>query len=256
MITKKTKQASPLHFRRIELKYLVPDRLIPVFIDHLAPYVQPDSYLLEEGMGRTSYPVTSLYFDSIDLNSLQEKEAGLLSRRKLRLRTYGEYFTERSPAFLEIKRRHDFVVSKDRLSLSVGHLKEGLPMSALIDHVLGRVEASEEVYTEANLLRRWYNLVPTALVNYQRIPFVGMQDRRFRITIDHHLKGAWKIPSLLGPQFIRSVHEGISVLELKCNHAIPAWFHDCVKDLQMDRVAHSKYAMVVEGLRPAVAVEY
>ena len=147
---KKQSNTKPLlHFRRKELKYLVPNRMVPVFLQRIEPYTQPDSYLIQEDTGRIEYPVTSLYFDSIDLQSVREKESGLLSRRKIRLRTYHKEFSERRPCFLESKRRHDVVVSKDRLSLAVGHLDPTIPLSSLLDHLLARVDASEEVYHEA-----------------------------------------------------------------------------------------------------------
>jgi len=242
----KKQSASPLHFRRIEVKYVLPDRLIPAFRDRIAPYTQPDPFLVQEGDGRAQYPVTSLYFDSIDLHSLYEKEAGLLSRRKVRLRTYAKEFSEQGYAFLEIKRRHDFVVSKDRLSLSVGHLHDKLPMAHLLDHVLERVEADEAVTNEAHLIQSWYNLQPTSLVSYMRTPFVGMQDRRFRITIDGDMETVWKPRTLMGPQIRTACHKGFSVVEMKCNHAIPSWFHDIIQEFELCRTAHSKYALCVQ----------
>ena len=248
-LRKDSRLASPLHFRRIEVKFLIPDRIIPAFVDRIAPYTQPDPFLVEEGRGRTEYPVSSLYFDSLDLHSLYEKDAGLLSRRKVRLRTYEEIFSENAYAFLEIKRRHDFVVSKDRLSLSVGHLHSALPMSGLLNHLLERVEASEEVTHEAHILQAWYNLQPTVLVTYNRQPFVGMQDRRFRITIDSSLRSVWKPHVLIGQRMHLRCHPNWSVLEMKCNHAIPAWFHEIIQDFQLERTSHSKYALSVEHLR-------
>ncbi|MBI3331448.1 VTC domain-containing protein [Candidatus Peregrinibacteria bacterium] len=234
----------------MELKYILPARYIGRFIDRIAPYTQLDPFLVQEGKGRTLYPVTSLYFDSMDLQSLREKDAGLLSRRKLRLRTYEEQFTESSVGFLEIKRRHDFIVSKDRLSLSVGHLNGIDPMGHLLGHLLSRVEASEEVAAEAQMLRSWYNLQPTALVMYERIPFVGKHDRKFRITVDHGLAGMWKPSKLIGDLPTRSCMSGYCVIELKCNHSIPAWFHDVIQDFNMSRTAYSKYAMIVASLEP------
>lgn len=225
---------------------MLPDRLIPAFRDRIAPYTQPDPFLVDEGAHRKQYPVTSLYFDSVDLHSLYEKEAGLLSRRKVRLRTYEKEFSEQGYAFLEIKRRHDFVVSKDRLSLSVGHLKADLPMANLLDHVLQRVEADEDVTSEVHLLQSWYNLQPTSLVSYIRTPFVGMQDRRFRITIDSDMETVWKPTQLIGHQLRTACHAGWSVVEVKCNHAIPSWFHDIIQEFELNRTAHSKYALCVQ----------
>ena len=254
MITllRKQQRETPLHFRRIELKYVLPTRHVRRFIERIWPYMQPDPYLVSEGTGRTRYPVLSLYFDSMDLHSLYEKDAGMLSRRKLRLRTYASEFSETTASFLEIKRRHDFVVSKDRLSLSVGHLSKKHPMPHLLGHILQRVEAKEEVTAEAQLLRGWYNLQPTALGRYERIPFVGKHDRTFRITFDGDLQGAWRPPLLFGGQPLRSCMNGYCVMELKCNHAIPQWFHDVIQEFALSRTAYSKYAMVVSVLRPTV----
>ena len=240
---------APLHFRRIELKYLLPDRYIPEFIERILPYTQPDPFLVEENKGRRAYSVTSLYFDSTDLHSLSEKDAGLLSRRKIRLRTYAEEFSNDEFSFLEIKRRHDFVVSKDRLSLTVGNFDDAIPMSGLMDHLLQRVEASEEVTHEAHVLQDWFNLQPTTYVSYHRTPFVGMQDRRFRITVDSNIQAAWKPMTLMGPQLLQECHPGWSVVELKANHASPAWFHDVIQNFDLTRVAHSKYALSTLDLR-------
>lgn len=240
----------PLHFRRIELKYRLPNRLVPVLVERISPYTQIDPYLAEEAEGRTSYPVTSLYFDTVDLQSLREKDAGLLFRRKLRLRTYRQGFSERTPCFLEVKRRHDAVISKDRLMLSVGQLKPEFVMSDLLDHILQRVEASEDVSEEAHMLRNWLNLRPATLVRYRRIPFVGRQDRRFRITIDTELEGAWRPPYLLNFYHLHPCLLNESIVEIKFNHAVPAWFHNIIRDLELERTSHSKYALVTTSLHP------
>lgn len=239
---------SPLHFRRMEVKYLLPDRFVPAFLERMAPYTEVDPFLVAKGRGQTQYPVTSLYFDSIDLHALKEKDAGLLSRRKLRLRTYAEEFSERASCFLEIKRRHDFVVSKDRLALSVGRIG-GDAAGNLLGHLLRRIEADAKVTAEANLLHRWYNLQPTALVRYQRTPLVSRHDRRFRVTVDRDLAGFWRPAQFLGPVPLHHCLLGYSVVELKWNHAVPSWFHTALQDFNLVRTAFSKYAITVLSLR-------
>ena len=244
-----TKKRGPLHFRRIELKYMLHDKDIPRFIERILPYTQSDPFLVEENSGRKSYPVTSLYFDSVDLHSLYEKDAGLLSRRKIRLRTYEKFFTPDSFVFLEIKRRHDAAVSKDRLLLSLKDFAIDMPMTNVLYELLQHAEAEQDVTNEAHVLQSWLNLQPTTLVSYKRIPFVGMQDRRFRITIDSELQATWKPTHLMGEQMQSICHPGMSVLELKTNHAAPAWFHEVIQDFDLHRVAHSKYALCTMALR-------
>ena len=255
MILKDPPKPAPLHFRRMEFKYMVPERIIPRFIDRIVPHMEADPFLLQEGRGRRAYPVTSLYFDSLDLQSLREKDAGILARRKLRLRTYENAFSASARSFLEIKRRHDFIVSKDRLSLSVGELQGADRMSQVLGHLLSRVEATEDVTSEAETLRSWYGLQPTTLVTYDRIPFVGKHDRTFRITIDHALRGAWHPTHLLGTIPLHRCMSGYCLIELKFHHGIPSWFHAIIQDLELHRTAYSKYALVTASLHPFAVTE-
>ncbi len=245
--------AAPLHFRRIELKYLLPERLLPMFRDRIAPYTQRDPFLVEHGVKDESYPVLSLYFDSVDLHFLQEKEAGLLARRKLRLRTYDTEFSPRSRTFLEIKRRYDATVSKDRIRSNLEGITTGMPVTGLLDSLLHSAEADDGVLSEARLLQSAYNLQPTTLVSYHRHPFVGRHDRRFRITLDHRMSAAWKPRQLLHEDMLTPIHPGWSILEVKFDHAVPAWFHDIVEDLELTRTAYSKYAWATIGMRQRMA---
>lgn len=239
---------SPLHFRRVELKYRVPDRTIPSFMEAIAPYVSLDPYLT----GGDSYPVTSLYFDSLDYKSLYEKDAGLLSRRKVRLRTYAPTFIKGEPCFLEIKRRHDFVVSKDRLVLKDG-IRETCSLSQVLKSLFQKND--DGVALEAQILASWYGLQPMAFVRYRRIPFVGRHDRRFRVTVDTHLEGAWRPPYILGFERFRECLPGESIIELKFNHAVPDWFHATLQDFDLVRVSNSKYAATMQSLRPSLHFE-
>src|SRR5690242_2197936 len=119
-VERRTVPRAPLHFQRIELKYFLPYRYLDHFVERVSRRTDVDPYLVKEGLGRTRYPVTSLYFDSYDLAAWREKEDGQFYRRKIRLRTYTEEFAEDTPCFLEIKRRLDTVVLKDHRSAGGG----------------------------------------------------------------------------------------------------------------------------------------
>lgn len=265
--------ASPLRFRRIELKYVVPERLVEQFTDRISPFTEFDPFLKQQG--RSSYPVTSLYFDSFDLTCLFQKEAGWLARRKIRLRTYDGDFSSEGTAFLEIKRRHDFLVSKDRLPLSIGVEDPEGTSRGTLRQLLKRVsDAGQHVVDEAKTLDAWYNLRSTALVAYDRIAFVGKEDPELRLTIDRDLKGVWRPPALRGPMPYRrcGIHPVIprlvaygthsapgpnpleatayNIIEFKFSHSIPGWLHNIVIDMQLARSAYSKYGFVVRNLRP------
>lgn len=258
-----TSMTSPaLRFRRLELKYFLPERWIHGLIEHVTPFTAIDPHLRDEGRGRTRYPVTSLYFDSWDLQSWAEKEGGQLARRKIRLRTYEPTFREGGPNFLEIKRRYDAVVLKDRARLGDAALAAMRTGGRLRD-VLATIDPDTPLAEEANLLASWFNLRSTALVRYQRIALVAREDPRVRITIDHELEGAWRPATIVGEASYRSLDSIIAtgltgiagryaILEVKTDGALPGWLHAAIRDLELVRTAYSKYFLAVLALRPQI----
>ena len=254
---------APLHFQRIELKYFLPYRYLEHFVERVSRRTNVDPYLVQEGLGRTRYPVTSLYFDSWDLSAWREKEDGQFFRRKIRLRTYTDEFSEHAPCFLEIKRRLDAVVLKDRIGLPAGVLTPDVWPSRLLPHLLSHAEARDETSDEAEMMRGWFNLQPTAIVRYQRTALVAKEDPNTRITVDHNLQGVFRPPSILGTVPLRGIDninatgmDAISgkyaLLEIKSNNVIPAWLHEVIADLELTRTAYSKYYLVVLALRPSI----
>jgi hypothetical protein len=261
---------TPLHFRRIELKYVLPQAVVPELVARMSPYVDWDPFLANGG---SSYPVTSLYFDSYDFHSLFAKEAGWLARRRIRLRTYSERFTLGNTAFFEIKRRHDFLVSKDRLPLTLTEdaTAPGVTLRRLLR--LTR-DGSQTAVDEAKSMAAWYNLRPAALVSYDRVAFVSRNDPELRITIDRDLRGSWRplglggsapyqrcgihpvLPRLMaygahqaqGPHPLSATRH--VVVELKFAHGIPRWLHDIIAGMNLARSAYSKYGSVVRTLQP------
>ncbi|MBT6458240.1 MAG: VTC domain-containing protein, partial [Planctomycetaceae bacterium] len=164
--------------------------------------------------------------------------------------TYAESFSGDQLSFLEIKRRNDVVVSKDRLSFSLSQLPDNIPNSRFLYHAIKSAQASKAVVTEAQLLLAWYNLHPTALVQYQRFPFVALNDPTFRITFDRNLKGHWRPSHIFSAPPLRRCLPGYTVLELKFNHSIPGWLHSVIQDYELQRTSCSKYATVVQSLAP------
>lgn len=254
---------APLHFQRIELKYFLPYRWLDHFVERVSRRTDVDPYLVREGLGRTRYPVTSLYFDSWDLAAWQEKDGGQFFRRKIRLRAYEEEFSEETPCFLEIKRRLDAVVLKDRIGLPAGVLSDDMPPSRLLPYLLDRAKHRDETVAEANMMHGWLNLQPAAIVRYQRTALVAKEDPNTRITVDHDIQGVFRPPTIMGTVPMRGVDNLIAtgmnaisgkyaLLEIKSNNVIPAWLHEVIQDMELARTAYSKYYLVVLALRPGV----
>ncbi len=255
---------APLHFQRIELKYFLPYRHLDHFVERVSRRTDVDPYLVKEGHGRTRYPVTSLYFDSFDLAAWREKEDGQFFRRKIRLRTYTEEFSTSAPCFLEIKRRLDAVVLKDRIGLPAGVLTPDVLPNRLLPHLLAHAEERNVTAHEAEMMRGWLNLEPSAIVRYQRTALVAKEDPNTRITVDHDIQGSFRPASILGAVPLRGVDNIIAtgmnaisgkyaMLEIKSNNVIPAWLHEVIQDMELSRTAYSKYYLVVLALRPGLS---
>lgn len=259
-VERRSAPRAPLHFQRIELKYFLPYRYLDHFVERVSRRTDIDPFLVKEGRGRTRYPVTSLYFDSWDLAAWREKEDGQFFRRKIRLRTYTETFSSEAPCFLEIKRRLDAVVLKDRLRLPPGVLGPEISPTQILGDLLARAEGHNPTAHEAQMLRGWLNLQPTAIVRYQRTALVAKEDANTRITVDHDLAGAFRPATIIGDVPLRGIDNiaatgmnalsgKYALLEIKSNNVIPAWLHEVIQDMELARTAYSKYYLVVLALR-------
>src|SRR3990167_6097069 len=106
-----------LRFERYEYKYLLDVEQYQRVKKALAHFLVPDSAVA--GIPHGVYEVISLYYDSPRFFYYWEKIDGASRRKKIRVRTYRRNGKDFSPdIFLEIKRKRDAVILKDRLQIS------------------------------------------------------------------------------------------------------------------------------------------
>lgn len=112
-----------------------------------------------------SYIIRSLYYDSAGLDSYYQKIAGVRTRKKLRIRFYEPDLKPQTPVFLEIKRKYDTVVVKDRLVLSYVEccnlLKDNRKLSRQFD------EGQKATLDEFLWLKHYNGMIPQAMVIYK-----------------------------------------------------------------------------------------
>jgi SPX domain protein involved in polyphosphate accumulation len=238
-------------FNRFELKYVVTKRDLDRLRPELASYMVRDPFADETG----SYTLSSLYYDSPNLDCYWAKLDGLKFRRKLRIRHYErpEPLTDDTPVFVEIKQRIDRVTQKRRAVLGYSDARE-LCDERLVPEVETRDEAVvDEVF---ELLIR-HRLRPTCITTYQREAWIGGEyDPGLRITFDFDLR--YRLHDLE----LDSKHRGkymfpphYAVLEIKLNDRAPYWLTHLVarNNLQLTRM--SKYCTSLEvaghGVTPA-----
>ncbi|UCE04953.1 MAG: VTC domain-containing protein, partial [bacterium] len=108
-------------YGRRELKHFIAPEMISEVKAIIEPYVEVDPYAKERD--NNSYTIRSIYFDTEQFDFYYEKLDGLKIRKKVRVRSYNE-FQKEGFAFLEIKRRYNNRILKERAQVPLHQLEE------------------------------------------------------------------------------------------------------------------------------------
>ena len=106
---------------RYEKKYRVPIGKISELREFMRTYVNVDPFASE--CKDNTYTVRSIYYDTKNMKFYREKIEGIRDRKKLRIRAY-DCQKENSVAFLEIKRKNDAIISKNRSAVYYKNLSQ------------------------------------------------------------------------------------------------------------------------------------
>ncbi len=237
-------QTDKLQAQRFELKYLVPESTALAARDFIRSYLVPDDFSL--GSADFSYPVHSLYYDSENLVFYQQTVNGDKNRYKLRARFYDDDPT--SPVFLEIKRRTNNIISKQRCGVHrdalEGILQGNLPTEDLI---ISRSPKNFFALEKFVTLMMAHGARSRAHVAYRREAWVNPEDNSVRVTMDRAIRFAPQ--SSPSPTTVMqnpvSVFGNEVVLELKFTNRFPNWFRNFVRVFEITQCSAAKYA---EGL--------
>lgn len=232
-------------FNRFELKYVVSLKQAEQFKDALRPFLSPDAY----GNNQGRYAISNLYYDSPGLRCYDEKEAGLLNRRKLRIRRYetGTPLTDDTPIFVEIKQRIDRITQKRRVMLPYREALRLCNDRQIPDHETCDKATVEEIF----VFLYQYNLHPVCIVRYNRQAFIGSDyDPGLRVTFDTALSCQTHQLHLHEPTSgLLILSPGQVVLEIKVNERIPSWLTNLIAAHNLQMVRVSKYCRSIEALQ-------
>jgi SPX domain protein involved in polyphosphate accumulation len=250
---------------RYELKYLLRREQVDALVAELRATLTLDPH--SNALG--TYPITSLYYDTPDYKAYWDKLDGHRSRRKVRVRVYGDMtITPDTPAFLEIKQRINKMMRKRRAPLPYHDATDfdrydalaAAAVSEVAGEVVGEVagkgaqisgaQAKAALLQEAYYLYRTLQLRPACVVTYDRMAFEG--DARapdLRITIDTNLRGRIHDLSLLSTGSATDVQvlgAEYAVLEVKANQNVPRWVAQLTARHRCTFYRISKYCMALE----------
>lgn len=237
-------QPAPIPARH-ELKYAVPEALTPAIREAIRPFCDLDPNSAAAPGHR--YVIRSLYLDtwSRDLYRLTCERRP--RRLKLRVRTYGDA-PEAGQVFLEVKRREHGLVRKSRARVQGPGWAERLRGPTPADATDAERAFRHELFR--------LGLAPTLLVRYEREAWVGTVDRYARVTFDRRVVCAptprWTLAAggsewlaVDERRFLKGQPLG-TVLELKCERAVPRWIVQLVRRFGLRRIGISKYCRSVE----------
>lgn len=233
-------------FDRKELKFVVDAAQRRLLTKELRARLVADAHGDEEGR----YPIISVYYDNADRDIYYESLQGVRSRRKLRIRVYGDEASRASAScFLEIKHRYGSRNVKRRVAMSIEDAM-AVGRAELPELELNRLEAL--VVDEARRMVVSHGLKPTCVLRYDRQAFRGSEDEAdLRVTFDDGVRARARdfqpVPD--DQDFdVEILEPGESILEIKVDEVVPFWLAERLGQLGCTLQGNSKYRRSLEAL--------
>lgn len=232
---------------RLEYKFLVPINSMEELRNSIRPFVKLDEYAEREV--DKQYTVRSIYFDTMKLDDYHDKLAGLKIRKKLRIRGYNKN-DNHSIVFLEIKRKYENHISKNRAPVLYSNLEEMLNTSDYEKYLLKRNNFRDAQNDAAQFfyLTKIKNCSPVVLINYEREAFFSRHDSTLRITFDKNLRSVSlpRIFNLYSDEQAKYAMPGNFIMEVKFFNGFPSWLQSIIRKFELKRQAISKYTICVD----------
>jgi hypothetical protein len=235
------------HTVRYEFKYKIPNFRLHDLRAMIHPFVQLDRHAFDSP--DHVYTVRSIYFETPDFEMYHSKKEHLANRQKVRIRGYNTGNDE-TTVFLEIKRKYEGPIQKNRYSVAYGTVKkmfDGGSFDALFPETVKSDNARRfffQIYSR--------NLRPVVNVVYEREPFFTKNldpINDCRLTIDFNWRSAAYpgVDELFDDTHMSYCLDGFFVLEVKFNQYCPHWIKPILASLDTQRGPASKYVTCIDA---------
>ena len=230
-------------FLRYEFKYFVSDKISNEIFNQSINFMNIDNFALINKENK--YLVRSLYFDNEHFVNFFEKVDGIKVRKKYRLRSYDKNLNSNSPVFFEMKGRAYDRIIKKRVLIDKSDIKYFETLKDL-----------DKLYKKYNnnLIKDFIfdvkrkNIRPQIMIDYYRRPLINKFGLYFRLTFDAELttsKTNFFFEDAKRFKFPLKYKPGVSILEVKFERSIPAWFHRIIQSYNLNRRSISKFVLGV-----------
>ncbi len=229
---------------RNEWKYLISTSEKELLTLRLKSFLQPDPHAGESG-----YFIRSLYFDDYWNSAYEEKEAGVLMRKKYRIRIYNN-----NDKFIKLERKKKFgsYIYKESASLTREEVEKIL--NGDYEFLLhSRYSLCREFYIEctSNVMR------PRTIVDYDRVPWI-MDEGTVRITFDSDVRAAVGSYDIFDDTLpaLSVLEPGKLIMEVKFTQMLPQLLREVLPPYSAEFSAVSKYVLCYEKTRYMNGFEY
>lgn len=232
------------------MKFVITGEQRAALMPDLMPRMRADENALEGAY----YPIVSLYYDNATRDCYWEKMEGVPSRRKMRVRVYGNLEGNMPPtSFLEVKHKCDGRGVKRRVRVSLEEclrLANGEPPTKPLS------VPDQRTVEEVHAMVRERGFVPTCCMRYDRLAYADRDPKSdLRVTFDTGI--AYRMDNLIPiPDDRRFTNyllpEGYSVMEVKVTGAVPFWMTTMVGEHGCILQGHSKYSNALEDGDPVL----
>ncbi len=195
---------------------------------------------MDANVSGDGYLIKSLYYDDLIDTALYEKNAGVLIRKKFRIRAYDN---KDDVIKLERKRKVNQKTNKDSFNLSREQYDKIL--SGDIDFMRTQ---KNDVAQEFYILYKTQWLRPKVMVEYVREAYI-MRAGNVRITFDKQLRGSSNLEGLFVDTLGRNmVPDDTMILEVKFDEFLPEQVRDYLTMVDKKPLSISKYVICREAL--------
>lgn len=189
----------------------------------------PDSHSRDGG-----YLVRSLYFDDVYESALWEKEAGVFSRAKYRVRTYNN-----DPDFIRLEKKIKTGSYISKVSGRINQRQLDMLLSGRPEFLLKGGKVEQDFYAAI----RTRVLSPRIIVDYMREAYV-CGEGNVRITFDSKLAAGVNTFDMFDPALvtISAMEPRFLILEVKYDDFLPKYIAQALQSVAT-RMAISKYVL-------------
>jgi hypothetical protein len=227
-------ESNLLNVNREEYKYFVNKADLPYIRSFLNFFMFADEHSKNS---ENSYLVTSLYFDTILNNDLDEKLDGILNREKYRLRIYDNCF---DVIKLESKKKAGTVIQKK--SRAVTKINAEKISSGKYEDLLN---SGDDFFLKSYLKLKGGGYVPRVIVEYDREAYT-LPYNDIRITIDKNLRTYGAVIDFMNVSSypcVKVFDEDYQIIEVKFRDFLPENILDFFSRISVTRSSISKFAL-------------